>query len=186
MNTYVILPKFKISEHLLTLLKYHTQHIRDKTWYAELKPKRSLTCVDGADDVLLRLYKRHQRHHHPHGAGQGLLRAVAGVDRLSGLTQHKHMLFVAPPCLAGHVLLFGSALRRGVAVEPLLGAFLSHQGVELLFIMFRWTVWPWRPLGFFLSLGGQVFVGLCVIENSALLTSACIDKRDIFIKTNGF
>ncbi|KAA8593493.1 hypothetical protein FQN60_009609 [Etheostoma spectabile] len=48
--------------------------------------------MDGTDDVLLGLNEGYKGHHNPRGAGQSLLRAVAGVDWLPSLAQHKHHL----------------------------------------------------------------------------------------------
>lgn len=66
--------------------------------------------MDGADDVLLCLDKGHEGHHYTHGAGQSLFGAIAGVDWLSSLAQHKYVFSVAPPRLAGHILLFRPGL----------------------------------------------------------------------------
>lgn len=73
------------------------------------------TCVDGADGVFVGLQEGHQGHHDPHGAGEGLLGAVAGVHRLAGLAEHKDVLAMHAPGVHGHVLLLLARQHRVVA-----------------------------------------------------------------------
>lgn len=68
-------------------------------------PPQDGTCVDGPDGVFLSLQEGHQGHHDTHGAGQGLLRAIAGVDGLARLAQHEDVLPVQAPGVHGYVLL---------------------------------------------------------------------------------
>lgn len=82
--------------------------------------------MDGTNYVLIGFNKGHKGHHHAHGAGQSLLRAIAGVDRLSGLTQDKHVFSVASPRLARHVFLLKSTPWRNILVVLLSDGSLSH------------------------------------------------------------
>ncbi|TNN67352.1 hypothetical protein EYF80_022459 [Liparis tanakae] len=140
-----------------------------------------LTCMDGPDDVLLRLHDGDEGHHHPHGAGQGLLRAVAAVDRLSRLAQHEHVFPVAPPRLAAHVLLFGPTLRGcgGVAVLLLRHAVLRHR--EILSAGARRVRFVLPALSLFLG-GQQILERLRVDEHGTLLAGAC--RGDVMLMGN--
>lgn len=89
--------------------------------------------MDGTNYVLISFNKGHKGHHHTHGAGQSLLRAIARVDRLSSFTQDKHMFSVASPCLAGHVFLLSSAPWRNLLFVLLSDGFLSHEHLKVIF-----------------------------------------------------
>lgn len=78
-------------------------------------PPQGGTCVDGPDGVFLSLQEGYQGHHDTHGAGEGLLRAVAGVHRLARLAQHEDMLPVHAPGVHGHVLLLLARQHRVAA-----------------------------------------------------------------------
>jgi len=139
--------------------------------------------MDGTDDVLLRLDDGDEGHHHPHGAGQGLLRAVAAVDRLSRLAQHKHVFPVAPPRLAAHVLLSGPTLRRcDIGVLLLRHAVLRRRHRELLGAGARRVQFVLPAPILFLG-GQQILERLRVDEHGTLLAGACVyvGKHDLSV-----
>lgn len=71
--------------------------------------------MDGPDGVFLSLQEGHQGHHDAHGAGEGLLGAIAGVHGLARLAQHKDVLPVHAPGVHGHILLLLARQHRVAA-----------------------------------------------------------------------
>lgn len=85
--------KIQCAAGTLSLSENHQTVFVDLTWENRL------------DHVASSLDEGDQRHHDPHGGGEGLFAPIARVDGLPCLTQHKHVLPVLPPAVCHHILI---------------------------------------------------------------------------------